>query len=175
MDLLDEFQARRLVNTYADMILRISYQYLKQTYDAEDIFQTVFLKYITHNMTFDSVEHEKAWIIHTAINACKDHVKSSYVVMNYDEGKDAYEDAFYVDAWSREITDYNPYEEMPYPEDIDTEQDGYVYLITENGQKRILNRADYQKWEAALFAGKEPLTIPWQKITVDNIQALDAS
>ena len=50
MDLMDEFQARRLVNTYADMILRISYQYLKQTYDAEDICQTVFLKYITNNM-----------------------------------------------------------------------------------------------------------------------------
>lgn len=78
MDLMDEFQARRLVNTYADMILRISYQYLKQTCDAEDICQTVLLKYITHNMTFDSVEHEKAWIIRTAINACKDHVKSSY-------------------------------------------------------------------------------------------------
>ena len=57
---MDEFQARRLVNTYADMILRISYQYLKQTYDAEDICQTVFLKYITNNMSFDSIEHEKA-------------------------------------------------------------------------------------------------------------------
>ena len=78
MDLMDEFQARRLVSTYADMILRISYQYLKQTYDAEDICQTVFLKYISNNMTFNSVEHEKAWIIRTAINACKDHVKSSW-------------------------------------------------------------------------------------------------
>ena len=36
---MDEFQARRLVNTYADTILRISYQYLKQTCDAEDICQ----------------------------------------------------------------------------------------------------------------------------------------
>ena len=78
MILMDEFQARRLVNTYADMILRISYQYLKQTYDAEDICQTVFLKCITNNMTFDSIENEKAWIIRTAINACKDHVKSSW-------------------------------------------------------------------------------------------------
>jgi len=75
---MDEFQARRLVNTYADMILRIGYQYLRQTCDAEDICQTVFLKYIAHNMAFDSVEHEKAWIIRTAINACKDHVKSPF-------------------------------------------------------------------------------------------------
>jgi len=75
---MDEFQARRLVNLYADMILRISYQYLKQTCDAEDICQTVFLKYLTANMTFDSVEHEKAWIIRTTINACKDHLKSAF-------------------------------------------------------------------------------------------------
>lgn len=75
---MDDFQAHRLVNTYADMILRISYQYLKQTYDAEDICQTVFMKYITHNMMFDSAEHEKAWIIRTAINACKDHLRSSF-------------------------------------------------------------------------------------------------
>ena len=75
---MDECQARRLVNTYSDMILRISYQYLKQTYDAEDICQTVFLKYITNNMSFDRAEHEKAWMIRTAINVCKDHVKSAW-------------------------------------------------------------------------------------------------
>ena len=75
---MDEFQARRLVNTYADTILRISYQYLKQTCDAEDICQTVFLKYLTSNPEFDSIEHEKAWIIRTTVNACKDYLKSSF-------------------------------------------------------------------------------------------------
>ena len=75
---MDEFQAKRLVNLYADMILRISYQYLKQTCDAEDICQTVFLKYLTTEIRFDSVEHEKAWIIRTTINACKDHLKSAW-------------------------------------------------------------------------------------------------
>lgn len=75
---MDDFQAKRLVNLYADMILRISYQYLKQTCDAEDICQTVFLKYLTSNMAFESIEHEKAWIIRTTINACKDHLKSAF-------------------------------------------------------------------------------------------------
>ena len=75
---MDEFQANRLVNTYADMILRISYQYLKQAWDAEDICQSVFLKYMTQSPRFDSVEHEKAWIIRTTINACKDYTKSSF-------------------------------------------------------------------------------------------------
>lgn len=76
--LMDEFQAKRLVDLYSDMILRISYQYLKQTCDAEDICQTVFLKYLTSGCGFDSIEHEKAWIIRTTINACKDHLKSAF-------------------------------------------------------------------------------------------------
>ena len=76
--MIDDIQAARLVNLYADMILRISYQYLKQTCDAEDICQTVFLKYLTHDLRFDSPEHEKAWIIRTTINACKDHLKSAW-------------------------------------------------------------------------------------------------
>ena len=75
--LMDEFHARRLVDLYADTILRISYSYLKQTCDAEDICQTVFLKYLTNDCTFDSIDHEKAWIIRTTINACKDYLKSA--------------------------------------------------------------------------------------------------
>ena len=76
--LMDEFHARRLVDLYADTILRISYSYLKQTCDAEDICQTVFLKYLTNDCTFDSIDHEKAWIIRTTINACKDYLKSAH-------------------------------------------------------------------------------------------------
>ena len=75
---MDQMQASRLVSRYADMILRISYQYLKQTCDAEDICQSVFLKYLTADICFESPEHEKAWIIRTTINACKDHLKSAF-------------------------------------------------------------------------------------------------
>lgn len=91
-----------------------------------------------------------------------------YSILTYDEGEDAYKLACFVDAWSREISETD-YEGNPYPEDIDTDHDGYVYLITENDQRRILNRADFEKWETELFAGKEPLTIPWQKLTAENI------
>jgi len=38
-----EVQATRLVTTYADTILRLSYTYLHSTADAEDICQTVLL------------------------------------------------------------------------------------------------------------------------------------
>ena len=75
---MEEAQARRLVDTYADMIVRISYNYLKRTCDAEDICQTVFLKYLIENRAFESAEHEKAWIIRAAVNACKDYLKSAF-------------------------------------------------------------------------------------------------
>lgn len=75
---MNESQARRLVDTYADMILRISCQYLKHTMDAEDICQTVFLKYLTSAPDFSGPQHEKAWIIRTTVNACKDHLRSAF-------------------------------------------------------------------------------------------------
>ena len=72
-----EAQATRLVSTYADMILRLSYTYLHSTADAEDICQTVLLRAMTQAPAFSSPEHERAWIIRTAINACKDLLKSA--------------------------------------------------------------------------------------------------
>ena len=68
---IDAREAERLVNTYSDLILRLSYTYLKSTQDGEDICQGVLLKLLTEGRTFDSPEHEKAWVVRTAINACK--------------------------------------------------------------------------------------------------------
>lgn len=73
---LDAAEAERLVNAYSDLILRLSYTYLKSTQDGEDIVQTVLLKLLTGDRAFDSPEHEKAWVIRAAINACKDELRA---------------------------------------------------------------------------------------------------
>lgn len=52
--------------------------HLKNYADTEDIFQTVFLKYVLKSPDFDSTDHEKAWIIRVTINACKDMLKSFF-------------------------------------------------------------------------------------------------
>lgn len=75
---IDRTEAERLVQTYSDMILRLSWTYLKSTQDAEDICQTVFLKLLTGGTVFDSSEHEKAWIIRATANACKDALRASH-------------------------------------------------------------------------------------------------
>ena len=78
MSYMDNANADRLVRTYADTILRISYMYLKQTSDAEDICQDVFLKLLSGDHVFDDENHEKAWIIRATINACKDHLRTGF-------------------------------------------------------------------------------------------------
>ena len=78
MPYMDSKNADRLIDTYADMILRISYMYLKHTYDAEDICQEIFLKLLSGEYIFDSPEHERSWIIRATINACKDHLRTAF-------------------------------------------------------------------------------------------------
>ena len=52
--------------------------HLKNYADTEDIFQTVFLKYVLKSPEFHSTDHEKAWIIRVTINACRDLLKSFF-------------------------------------------------------------------------------------------------
>ncbi len=52
--------------------------HLKNYADTEDIFQTVFLKYVLSCVSFESEEHEKAWFIRVTINACKDFLKNFF-------------------------------------------------------------------------------------------------
>ena len=59
---IDRAEAERLVNAYSDLILRLSYTYLKSTEDAKDICQTVFLRLLEKPRSFESPEHERAWI-----------------------------------------------------------------------------------------------------------------
>ena len=71
-------QAEHLAEAYADAILRLSYTYLKNTQDAQDVCQTVFVKLLTEPRQFESAEHERAYILRMAANACKDILKSPW-------------------------------------------------------------------------------------------------
>lgn len=73
-----EAEANRAIELYADTVRRICMVHLKNESDTEDIFQTVFLKYVLRSAAFESAEHEKAWLIRITINACKDLLKSVF-------------------------------------------------------------------------------------------------
>ena len=62
----------QIVRTYADMVYRIAYRYVKNPIDTDDVFSEVFLAYFKKKRTFESEEHRKAWLIRVTINCAKD-------------------------------------------------------------------------------------------------------
>ena len=73
-----EQDAIRAIERYSDTVRRLCAVHLKNDADTEDIFETVFLKYVLSSVSFESEEHEKAWFIRVTINACKDLLKSFF-------------------------------------------------------------------------------------------------
>ena len=74
----NEEEVNRAIERHADTIRRLCMIHLKNHADTEDIFQTVFLKYVLSSVVFENEEHEKAWFIRVTINACKDLLKSFF-------------------------------------------------------------------------------------------------
>lgn len=58
--------------THVDMVYRLCFTLLKNQFDTEDAVQTTFIKLLHYPKPFQSAEHEKAWLIVTASNTCKD-------------------------------------------------------------------------------------------------------
>jgi RNA polymerase sigma-70 factor (ECF subfamily) len=60
------------------------------------------LKYALHDALFDSDDHERAWLIRVAINACKDLLKNFFRrrVGSFDE---LYEEPFYLQEQESEV------------------------------------------------------------------------
>ena len=73
-----EEEANRAIERYSDTVRRLCMIHLKNEADTEDIFQTVFLKYVLSFVSFESEEHEKAWFIRVTINACRDLLRSFF-------------------------------------------------------------------------------------------------
>ena len=73
-----EEETDRAIRQYGDMVRRLCMIHLKNEADTQDIFQTVFMKYLLHDKPFDSGEHEKAWFIRVTVNACRDLLRSVF-------------------------------------------------------------------------------------------------
>lgn len=61
-----------------DTVYRVCFSYMKNRADTEDMVQSTFLKLISYNKEFINSNHEKAWLIVTATNLCKDFYKSKW-------------------------------------------------------------------------------------------------
>lgn len=69
-----EFEAA--VERYADSVFRLAFSYLKNRADAEDVMQETLLK--LYGQSFDSLDHERYWVIRVAVNECKKLLRSPW-------------------------------------------------------------------------------------------------
>ena len=65
---MDRIEFTRIVDQYYDDVKRIAFAGCKNTYDAEDVAQTVFMKLSQYQGNFKSDEHIKKWLIKVAVN-----------------------------------------------------------------------------------------------------------
>lgn len=65
-----------IYNRHVKTVYRVCFMYMKNHPDTEDMVQNTFLRLMKDKTVFQSEEHEKAWLIRTATNLCKDYFKS---------------------------------------------------------------------------------------------------
>lgn len=76
-----------IYDRHADTVYRVCFAYMKNAPEAEDMTQETFLRLISHDKPFENRRHEKAWLIVTASNLCKDALKKWW---RYSENIDDY-------------------------------------------------------------------------------------
>lgn len=62
----------QIYNRHIKTVYRVCFMYMKNKHDTEDMVQTVFLRLMKDGTQFLNEEHEKAWLIRTATNLCRD-------------------------------------------------------------------------------------------------------
>ena len=75
----DRDALRRQIGRYSGTLLRVAFAYVKNTADAEDIVQDVFLTLFANPPEFADEEHEKAWLIRCTINRSNNMMKSAWL------------------------------------------------------------------------------------------------
>lgn len=59
-------------------IFLMACSYMKNAADSEDACQITFEKYLKYRPEFESIEHEQAWFMKTAVNTCKNLLALSW-------------------------------------------------------------------------------------------------
>ena len=99
----DAKDIERTVELFGDMVYRLSIVNLQNKADAEDNFQSVFLKYAQSKEIFHDDEHLKAWLIKVTLNKAKDMWRNWF--RRNSVSLDEIAEVGYVDDSHREVFD----------------------------------------------------------------------
>lgn len=141
-----------IIEKYSGTVYGIAIMRLGNRWDADDVFQEVFLAYVRSGEVFQNEEHRKAWLIRTTLNHTKKLLKSSWrqKVDTCEDFKQIGKEPFCFDR--QEETDiYETMKKLPdkycmvlylyYFEEMSVKEIGSIYNIGESAVKMRLTRA----------------------------------
>ena len=73
----NKITASKAFEEYSDMVYRLAFARVKNKYDADDILQDVFMRYMKSKQDISDLEHAKALLIRITINCTKSLFTSS--------------------------------------------------------------------------------------------------
>lgn len=95
-----------------------------------------------------------------------------YNLLGFNPATKRYEDICNVDAWDRTLSETH-YDGSEYPADIDQENAGYVYLITQGFDSFYLSKTQYEEeWYPQTFGSAQEIPLTYYNLTDDNIAAV---
>lgn len=74
----EEITADGAIERYADMVYRLALSQMKNRTDADDLFQEVFVRLVSHIQELQSWDHVKAWLLKVTANCAKKHFFEQY-------------------------------------------------------------------------------------------------
>lgn len=137
-----------LFSTYGDMVYRLALVRTRSTADAEDVVQDVFLRCLKSCPSFESAEHQKAWLIKVTVNCSKSLLGSAFRRHSVPEdaagelmSEDEHVDSTVYDAVMKLPEKYRTAIHLYYYEDYSVKDIAAVMRTSESTVKSWLHRA----------------------------------
>ena len=97
----------KIIERNGKSIYKIAFVYMKNRFDADDVYQEVLLRYLKYRPHFENCEHEKNWFVAVTINVCKSFKTSAWQRHNVTVDDDSWLQILADNTESREISQDN--------------------------------------------------------------------
>lgn len=107
---------RRIFDTYSDLVYSVAFSYMKNSSDANDIMQDVFLRFYQNMEKLPDESAYKPWLIRVTVNCCKNVMRS---------------------GWFSRVFFPENFDEIPYEQDFGEKSELYFAVMKLPEKERI--------------------------------------
>lgn len=156
----------RFLTAQEDDIREIVYRYDAKT----DSVRAILTAYPSLTFYSNAMVRE-LWAYNSGLAAAE---YAPYNLYRYDPDSGDYSLFAEVNMWSKSVDTVN-YKGDPYPDEIDTENAGTVFIVTRDGKTETISRSAYEAWLSEQMGNASELTIPYQPLDEAHIKAVNDS